>query len=304
MTLNIEIRKVRLADCRPQAVNARFMTTAQLDRLTENIRRDGTLTSVPLLYQNPDDQGLDIVSGHHRIKAALAALGEDATADAMVVLDRQSLAEIRARQMSHNAVEGQDDLAVLRQMWDDIEDIDWREYVGLDDKTLDLLAKVDLASIGEANLDYLTTSIIFLPHEIDRARALFAAAAEKMRDDETWIAEYAEWDRLVDALESIRGAHNVKNTAAAFTVMLDVFEAHLDDLRAGYVTSDGLAKHTKSVPTEVAVGARHLPANSAAMIEQAVKEMRARGDIAPEAPVWKALDWLASHYLGSKVGGE
>ena len=70
MPLATEIRRLRLADLRAQTVNARYMRKEQFDQLTRNIARDGVLTSVPLVYQPPGETP-EILSGHHRIAAAL-----------------------------------------------------------------------------------------------------------------------------------------------------------------------------------------------------------------------------------------
>jgi hypothetical protein len=104
MPLNVQIRRVRARDVREQPVNARYMAKSEYDALVANIRRDGVLTSTPLLYQPGGTGPIDVVSGHHRNRATLEALGDDAEYDAMVILDEQSRDEIIARQISHNSI--------------------------------------------------------------------------------------------------------------------------------------------------------------------------------------------------------
>jgi hypothetical protein len=63
--------------------NARYMTGDQLKRLVDNLKRDGELTSYPLVYRpdkklNPDfyeqsEGELIILSGNHRVEAAREA---------------------------------------------------------------------------------------------------------------------------------------------------------------------------------------------------------------------------------------
>ena len=53
--------------------NARFMPRRQFNRLVENIRRDGTLTSAPLIGQVEGDERWYVISGNHRVEAAIAA---------------------------------------------------------------------------------------------------------------------------------------------------------------------------------------------------------------------------------------
>jgi hypothetical protein len=298
MPLKTEIRKVRLGDLRPQKVNARYMTGAQMQQLVDNIKHDGTLTSVPLAYQARGKGPIDLLSGHHRVKAAIEALGEDTEVDVMVVLDKQSLAEIRARQISHNSIAGQDDLATLKQLFDEIDDVDWRQYAGLDDKTMALLEEVDLASLGEANLDFLAVQFLFLPHERDRAVMVLDTITSMARVDERFIAAEDQWGRLIDSLDTARGAANVVNSAAAFTVLLDLVEANLGQLSAGWFREeDGSTRHDKWVPVETILGARSMPAEAAAVILQAMNKARRDAELENDAPPWRAAELLAADYL-------
>ena len=51
-------------------------------------------------------------------------------------------------QLSHNAIAGRDDPAILKELYEELESVEWRQCTGLDDKTLDPLEKVDVASSG------------------------------------------------------------------------------------------------------------------------------------------------------------
>ena len=274
-------------------VNARYMTGDQFQTLVANVKKDGHLTSAPLVWNNEGDR--IVLSGNHRVKAAIAAGIESiGWLEIDQPLERQRQI---ALQLSHNAVTGQDDPAILKALWEEIESIEWREFAGLDDKDLELLSKVDLSSIGEANLDYLTTVIMFLPHEVERAQEAFTMIADVMSADKHWIAAEDQWGRLVDSLDSARGSHDVVNTAAAFTVLLDVFEANLADLRAGWWNQETTAvKHDKVVPIESVVGFREIPAQSAAIVAQALEKI-ARDAELEKGQTWRALELLAAEYL-------
>ena len=67
----LELAIVNPKDCLPQKVNARYMTAETMHQLTENIKKDGHLESVPLVHKDGDKYR--IISGHHRIDAAKAA---------------------------------------------------------------------------------------------------------------------------------------------------------------------------------------------------------------------------------------
>jgi len=277
-------------------VNARYMTSDQFRTLVANVRKDGCLTSAPLVWRKPDGEAV-VLSGNHRVKAAIAAeIGDIGWLEIDEPLERQRQI---ALQLSHNAVTGQDDPAVLKGLWEEIESIEWREFAGLDDKTLELLEKVDMGSIGEANLDYMTVVIMFLSHEAERAQAAFTTISDVVAADAAYAAAESDWGRLIDSLDSARGAHDLVNTAAAFTVLLDVFEANLADLRAGWWDSgECVVKHEKAVPIESVVGFRTIPSQSAAIIAQALEKIAKDAEL-DKGQTWRAFELLAAEYLGT-----
>src|SRR5215472_18033197 len=80
--LAIELRRVDPRALKRREVNARFMEPEQFKRLVENVKVDGALTEIVLCCQN-EDGSLEILSGHHRQEAAIAA--GQATIWAMVI---------------------------------------------------------------------------------------------------------------------------------------------------------------------------------------------------------------------------
>jgi hypothetical protein len=216
MPLNVQIRRVRARDVREQPVNARYMAKSEYDALVANIRRDGVLTSTPLLYQPGGTGPIDVVSGHHRNRATLEALGDDAEYDAMVILDEQSRDEIIARQISHNSIAGQDDPALLAQLWNQIEDVDMRRYAALDDKTLEQLAPRELY---DPTLDALATAhAAWRVGNVATALELILDVYEKHLEDTQagWLDEAGEPTRKDGVpVESVVGARQVDAAAAA-----------------------------------------------------------------------------------------
>ncbi|MET7816246.1 hypothetical protein ABZT26_36095 [Streptomyces sp. NPDC005395] len=275
-------------------INARFMRKEQYDRLVRNIRRDGCLTSLPLIWsEDGSDEGEELVlSGNHRTDASVDAGLEEI--DCMLIVGPISQARRLGLQLSHNAIAGEDDLATLAMLYESIDDLDWREYSGLDDKTLDLMAEVNLEGISEANLNFQTVQLVFLPPELTAAKEAFDEA--KAPADERWVAAYKDYDRLIDALNDSSGAHNVGNLAASLGVVLSVFEDHLDDLAQGFLGPDGEALHSGRVGWAAVTGQRVIPAKSAAVItaavQKAVREKRVDKDAG-----WQLLEQLAAEYL-------
>ncbi|WP_433353408.1 ParB N-terminal domain-containing protein [Micromonospora saelicesensis] len=135
------------------------MRKETFDRLVANVRRDGALTSTPLVWHDAATERMVVLSGNHRLMAAREV---GLTAVDVIVVDQQlSRARQVAPQLSHNAIEGEDDPATLKHLYEELDDVDWRAYSGLDDKQLDLRAQVDVEGLSEANLDFATVQLVF-----------------------------------------------------------------------------------------------------------------------------------------------
>jgi len=223
---SLRLALVNLDDCELVEKNARYMTAQQFRRLVENIKRDGALTSVPFAMRRGEKYL--ILSGNHRVRAA-----REAGLKEIVILytDKQlSRQEQVAVQLSHNAIVGQDDLAVLRELYDEITDVALKAYSGLDDEALGRMEPPKLEPLSEADLEYRVVSIVFLPEEIERAEALFDRALERAGGSRVWLARRADYERFLDAVTAAKDARRIKNTATAFMLVLDLAERHLEEL--------------------------------------------------------------------------
>ena len=224
----VRIASVKIEQCDLLEKNARFMRAEQYQRLVSNVKRDGCLTSVPFAVKNagstgsPQGERYLILSGNHRVQAAKDA----GLSEILVLYSARELtpAQQRAIQLSHNAIAGQNDLAILRELYDEINDVALKEYSGLDDVLLGRMEPPNLDPLSEKGLEYRIVSIAFLPDEVERAQKLFAKVLEQATGDVTWINRYADYDRFLNALTAAKAAAGVKNTATAFGLLLDVVE--------------------------------------------------------------------------------
>jgi hypothetical protein len=278
------------------AVNARYMRQEEYKRLVANVRRDGCLTSVPLIYAGegdyPEGQEL-ILSGNHRCDAARDAGLDDV--DAMLIEERLDEGQLLAIQLSHNAIAGEDDPATLKQLYERIDDLDWRDYAGLDDKQLELLDQVSVEGLSEASIAYQTIQLVFLPHELREAERCLELA--RQFTDGGWLAAYKDYNATLDALASVHAAYNLGNIASVLGLILAVFERHLTDLQAGYIDPDDpTPKHKGRVGLEVVFGSRDVPVVEAAALTRAIRAAEKRGDI-EAGQGWQLLARLADVYL-------
>ncbi len=222
----LSIAFVPLDQCELAERNARYMKAEQFQQLVHNVRQDGQLTSVPFAVK----QGKKylILSGNHRVQAAReAGLSEVLVLYTTARLNRQ---ERTAIQLSHNAIVGQDDMTILRELYDEIGDIALREYSGLDDLALGNMQPPSLDPLSEEGLGYRAVTIAFLPEEAERIEGVLEVILRRTAGDKTWLNRFGEYDRFLDAITAAKEKAGVKNTATAFGFLLDLVERHLDEL--------------------------------------------------------------------------
>ncbi|MDT9689453.1 ParB/Srx family N-terminal domain-containing protein [Streptomyces sp. P9(2023)] len=272
-------------------INARFLPHEQFRQLVANVKRDGHLTSTPLVWNDTESGRLIVLSGNHRTLAAIeAGLSTIWWMQIDEPLPRQRQI---ALQLSHNAIAGQDDPAILKELYDELENVEWRQYTGLDDKTLDLLEKVDVSSLGEANLDFASVQFMFLPDELERAEAAFDAARATGSADQRWVAALEQYEPVLDALETSRAAYKIGNSATALGVILAVFERHLGELAEGWFhAASGEPNRKGTAPLETVFGVREIPVETAAIVRAAIDRLVKDGSV-PASEPWRALENLA-----------
>lgn len=188
------------------------MTAAQFNQLVENLRRDGVLTSTPLIYRD------EILSGNHRAMAAIKAGIEEA--DCLEIVSELTEQQRVAIQLSHNAIVGQDDVNVLSQLYA-VLDLDYKKYSGLTDEHFKI-DEVDVAGLSIGNVKYQELVILFLPEE-ERA---FIDAVKRLENDKRTrnrlVGRLADFDLFFSAVTKIKSKKNIHNSAVALRVMAEI----------------------------------------------------------------------------------
>lgn len=204
------------------------MTAQEMQRLVNNVRADGALTSVVLCCEEPDGT-LEILSGHHRTKAATIVGLPSVTA--MVITSPLTEQQKVAIQLSHNAVVGKDDKTTLAELYGAL-DLTWKLYSGLTDDDVIGFKALDLAGIGAGSINYEETTILFLPE--DRATVLAALKRfEKERPRKSaLLAPLEAYSAFFDAIVATKEHFNVGNAAVAMTVMAELALERLAQIEA------------------------------------------------------------------------
>src|SRR3984957_2089486 len=164
-SLQTRVTRMRLSELRLLEKNARYMKGPQFERLVENIRRDGCVTSFPLVHR--EGEALVVISGNHRVSAAIKAGIEET--DVIEVTSPLTRQQFVALQLSHNAIAGQDDPSVLRSLYDELS-FEWKEYSGLTDDPFDI-NDLDTSVLRVEQPFYEELTISFLPGDADVFRS-------------------------------------------------------------------------------------------------------------------------------------
>lgn len=308
--IRIDPRRLKLLD-----LNARYMRHEVFCQLVDNVKADGALTSVPFAWRLHDDttrtalldeEGepvYEVLSGNHRVKAAVGAGVTEI--DVMVTDQYVPPARRRAIQLSHNALTGEDDPATLRAIYDDINDVTWRTYSGLDDKHLALLAPVPVPGLSEVNLQFQPITLLFLPDEVAQVEAIWETVKQTLDSRQgTWLARWTDYDSALDALEVTSTSYGIRNTATAFMVILDVFQRHVTDLQAGWLDEEGQpVEGGRLVSLETVLGSLFVPARVAGQLQRVVERLVSAGDIEAQKR-WQALEKVLESFLARTAGSD
>jgi hypothetical protein len=207
--------------------NARYMKAEQFQALVENVKQDGNLSSLPLCYREKDGT-LRVLSGNHRVMAARQAGVKQVLV--MVVADEKDMDERLAIQLSHNAIAGQDDLVILKELWESIKDVQARIYAGLDSDTVKALQGIQFAAITEQRLRYKLANFLFLPEELDDLDSLLKETAAAFAGDAVYLAHLHTFDAFFELIVRVKKRCQIKNSAAAFLKLMELARIGLEQM--------------------------------------------------------------------------
>src|ERR1017187_316441 len=277
----LELWKVHPSTLREQDVNARSMPKAMFERLAQTIGRDKRLESLPLCAKT--ERGLEIISGHHRVRAATAA----GISEMYLLVDVTGLSrsQIAAKQLAHNAIEGQDNEQLLAEIYRQIEDAESKLEAFIDEKLDVELPNVKIEGL-DVEIDFKTVLLIFLPRVKERLdRALEYLRSSGQRLDGVYIAADSDYASLERAVQVIHDEYDIRVVADIIGKMADLaMEA------CGVSVQVPERVHLKDI-----FGGVYIPKEAAEIVKAAVAKMLKAGDISPRNR-WQWLEYIATEY--------
>lgn len=280
----LEIWRVHVDEAREQDENAQAMPKAMFERLANTIKGDGRLETLPFCAQ-VDDQ-LEIVSGHHRFRAARAAgLSE---VYAIVDVTGLSRSAIAAKQLAHNSISGESDAQIVKRIFEKIDDVRLKLEAFIDPEKIGF--KLDRVSVGQLQVGIMYESVIinFFPVERERFNQALAALETRMQGHEILemhVSVLENFDRFRSALAGTKQAYEIRSTGTALDQMARIA---LETL--GEDTGD---TDDDTLPLRSVFGTSVLPAPLAKKLKARIKKMMDDGTLDKKEP-WRALELLLS----------
>lgn len=202
---------------REQDINARSLSKEKFDQLAKNLaKRQGFEGDIP--YVAKTEKGLEIVSGHHRVRAARKA--ELYKIPVVIDLKPMTRQEIISKQLAHNALEGEDNDQFLARLYSQISDAELKLATGLDPTALD----VKLDSIGIPDMDvgfeWHRVGLLFLPYQLED----FSHVLETLQPDAKLqlVCDLKHWAKFKQAAEAIMTTQNIKSVGMAVARMSEI----------------------------------------------------------------------------------
>lgn len=286
----LELWKAQVEELREQDVNAQSMTKEAFDRLQTTIGRDSRLESLPFCALIDDH--LEIVSGHHRVRAARSA----GISDIFILVDVTGLTpdQVKAKQLAHNAITGDSDPELIRRIYEAIGDVDARMESFIDPISFDLdMPKVQIDDI-DMGLHFETVIIMFVPWE----RQYFEDAARVIEREISGTKAKTVYMSELERFEAWQSLNlrliNEYDIRTMSTVMAKMAELALLQLGEAPPEPDV----AQWVSLRDLIGTAMIPQAAAEVIRSALDTMTERGDIQKKNR-WQGLEYMAAEYLAS-----
>jgi hypothetical protein len=195
------------------------MTPQEFSQLVANIKGDGKLLGLPVVYRG------EVLSGNHRVRAAIKAGIEEA--DVLDVLTELSEERKLAIQLSQNAINGKDDPNILAQLYTSMKSLEWKQYSGVTDDAFKCTDE-KLAALGITRPKYEELTIVFLPEEKAAFVELLARLEAAKKPKDILVGNLDTFDALFDAIIRVKQEKKVINNAMALRMLAELAVRALD----------------------------------------------------------------------------
>ncbi|EMP81784.1 ParB N-terminal domain-containing protein [Leptospira santarosai] len=199
------------------------MTPDQMNRLVENVKKDGFLSQLP--FGVKIEEKYKIISGNHRVTASIKAKLE-----AILILYIEDIDSERelAIQLSHNSIAGQDDLGILKSLYLQIKELDWKAYSGIDEQSLLNYQIPELVPISESDIKLNEVRLFYGDLDLKQIDQTLELLEKKLIDEKRDRVVLGDFERFVEVMTEVKRRLNVKNHSVAFLKMIEICEEWIE----------------------------------------------------------------------------
>lgn len=216
---DLYIRWVDVTSLREQDINAQVMQPRHFERLTGNIRKRGMVESLPYCHQPGGKGPIEVISGHHRSRAARVAGLQRIPA----IIDTRDMrrSEVIAKQIAHNELHGNPDKDVLATLVSMIDNVDDLIATGLDESQLPTVEPDDTKlAIPHGEFDWRSATLMFLPHQMEDFKEAITAIANGT--DLVGVAPVEVFEEFASAVYAFGRCKDVRNFTTMIALLTDI----------------------------------------------------------------------------------
>ena len=206
---------------REQDTNARVMPKDMIEQLSKTIKKRKYMESLPYCVRTK--RGIEVVSGHHRIRAARMA----GITELHILLDENNLTknEIISRQLAHNSIQGHDDKEMLKRLFEQIDDVDLRLEAFIDKRDIEIKLDTSIPLLEVyPDLEFQTIHLLFLPSQLEKwDRVLDVLTGD---EKEICIIPQEQFEQFKKTVAEVKGVNNIRSIGMALSKMCDIVDEY------------------------------------------------------------------------------
>ena len=143
----------------------------------------------------------------------------------LVTTEALSPSQVRAKQLAHNAIAVMDDPDMLKQIYDEITDLEARLETGLVDVELDAEQNRVALQDMHTEFNFEVLQIVFLP----RDKVAWDRAVEMIQSDASVdVCELGVFEEFAARIRQVGRERNVRNLSAILTQMSVIVQEHYE----------------------------------------------------------------------------
>jgi len=226
----IEIWKVHVDLTREQERNARVMSAERFKRLQANIATDNRLESMPLCTKQLNPAGnlqFPIISGHHRVRAARMANVTELYV--MVLPEELTEDQIKSKQLAHNALNGEDDQQILKEIYDSIKDVEAKIATGV---LADLNFEFSHVRSEEICLpiEFEVLNMTFLQNQMEDYNQVLELISRDARTVD--VVEYQHFAKFKEIMRTVKKVDDIRSISAILVRMVEIVKKYYETVKA------------------------------------------------------------------------